>query len=51
MNGPSYRKSDLVITPKVVNMFKISETLPEDYDEKMRIGSIYMRSTNEKGIY
>lgn len=35
---PKLRKSDLVISPKVANMFKVSEPLPEDFDEKKAYG-------------
>lgn len=35
---PRLRKSDLVISPKVANMFKVSEPLPEDFDEKKAYG-------------
>ena len=28
----------MVITPKVANMFKVSEPLPEDFDEKKAYG-------------
>ena len=38
-NGwPKVRREDMVITPKVASMFQISETLPEDFDEKKAYG-------------
>ena len=38
-NGwPKVRREDMVITPRVANMFQISETLPEDFDEKKAYG-------------
>ena len=38
-NGwPKVRREDMVITPRVASMFQISETLPEDFDEKKAYG-------------
>ena len=38
-NGwPKVRREDMVITPRVASMFLISETLPEDFDEKKAYG-------------
>jgi len=35
---PKVRKEDMVITPKVANMFQVSESLPENFDEKKAFG-------------
>ena len=37
-NWPRVKREDMVITPKVANMFHISEPLPEDFDEKKIFG-------------
>ena len=38
-NGwPKIRREEIVITPKVANMFKVSEPLDEDFDEKKAYG-------------
>ena len=38
-NGwPKIRREDMVITPKVANMFKVSKPLAEDFDEKKAYG-------------
>ena len=38
-NGwPKVRREDMVITPRVANMFKVTEPLPEDFEEKKLYG-------------
>ena len=38
-NGwPKVRREDMVITPKVANMFQVTEPLREDFDEKKSYG-------------
>ena len=39
VNGwPKIKREDMTITPKVANMFKVTEPLPEDFDEKKAYG-------------
>jgi len=35
---PKVKRSNIVISPKVANMFQVSEPLPEDYDVKKAYG-------------
>lgn len=38
-NGwPKVRREDMVITPRVANMFQVTEPLHEDFDEKKTYG-------------
>ena len=36
--NPKVRREDMVITPKVANMFQVTEPLHEDFDEKKAYG-------------
>lgn len=48
-NGwPKVRREDMVITPRVASMFKVSKPLPQDFDEKKANGQYLYESHTPK---